>query len=55
MLCDRCVLNVKCEFFVPGGECAVEKKAYEEVSCELVAQYGLEGLGDEILVGRVAM
>lgn len=28
MLCDRCVLNVKCESFVPGGECAVERRAY---------------------------
>jgi hypothetical protein len=55
MLCDRCVLNVKCEFFVPGGECSVEKKAYDEVVSELVGQYGLGGLVDEILVGRVAM
>ena len=55
MLCDRCVLSVKCEFFAPGGECAVEKRAFEEVSSELALQYGLEGLADEILVERVAM
>jgi hypothetical protein len=55
MLCDRCVLCARCEFFVPGGECAVEKKAYEYVVSELVSQYGLSGLADEILVERVAM
>jgi len=55
MLCDRCVLNVKCESFVPGGECAVERQAYDGLVSELMRQYGLEGLADEILVGRVAM
>jgi hypothetical protein len=55
MLCDRCVLGVKCESFVPGGECAVERQAYDGLISELMRQYGLEGLADEILVGRVAM
>ncbi len=55
MLCDRCVLNAKCESFVPGGECSVEKQAYDGLVSELMGQYGLEGLADEILVGRVAM
>jgi len=55
MLCDRCVLSGRCEFFVPGGECGVEKKAYDWIVSRLVRQYGLEGLADEILVGRVAM
>ena len=55
MLCDRCVLNVKCPSLVPGGECSVEGKAYDWLSSELMAQYGLQGLADEILVGRVAM
>jgi len=55
MLCDRCVLNGKCENFVPGGECAVERSEYEWLGSELVKQYALEGLVDEILVGRVAM
>ena len=55
MLCDRCVLNVKCERFVPGGECAIEKQAYDWLVSELMSQYGLEGLADEILVGRAAM
>ena len=55
MLCDRCVLGGKCESFSPGGECAVERKAYDCVVSELMGQYGLEGLADEILVGRVAM
>lgn len=55
MLCDRCVLNSKCESFVPGGECALEKQAYDWVVSELTRQYDLEGLADEVLVGRVAM
>jgi hypothetical protein len=55
MLCDRCVLNVKCEFFAPGGACEVEKRAYDQVVSELMGQYALDGLADEILVGRVAM
>jgi hypothetical protein len=55
MLCDRCVLSGKCELFVPGGECAVERKAYDGLVSELMRQYGLEGLADEILVRRVAM
>lgn len=55
MLCDRCVLNAKCESIVPRGECAVERKAYDSIVSELVAQYGLEGLADEVLAGRVAM
>jgi len=55
MLCDRCVLSSKCEFFVPGGECAVEKKAFDGLMSKLMHQYGLSGLADEILVERVAM
>lgn len=55
MLCDRCVLNTRCERFTAGGECANEKEVYDWTVKELKAQYGLEGLADEILVGRVAM
>lgn len=55
MLCDRCVLSGKCESFVPGGECGVERKAYDSLVSELMDQYGLVGLADEILVRRVAM
>lgn len=36
MLCDRCVLKGKCEFLVPSGECAIEKKAYDLVVSELM-------------------
>jgi len=46
---------VKCERFVPSGECAVERRAYDWIVPELTGGYGLEGLVDEILVGRVAM
>ena len=55
MLCDRCVLATRCESFVPSGECAVERKVYDWAVSELMVQYGLGGLADEILVGRVAM
>jgi len=55
MLCDRCVLSGRCGSFVPGGECAVERKAYDGLVSEFMDQYGLDGLADEILVGRVAM
>jgi hypothetical protein len=55
MLCDRCVLGGRCESFVPSGECASERKAYDWLFSELMGQYSLEGLADEILVGRVAM
>ena len=55
MLCDRCVLNWKCELLIPGGECGVERKAYGTIVSELKKQYGLQGLADEILVERVAM
>ncbi len=55
MLCDRCVLNSKCESMVPSGECAIERKAYEKITSELMAQYELRGLADEICVSRAAM
>lgn len=55
MLCDRCVLGGRCEFFVPSGECGEEREAYDWLVGELMGQYGLEGLADEILMGRVAM
>ena len=55
MLCDRCILNTRCESFVPGGECGVERKAYDSLTSELLAQYELKGIGDEICVNRVAM
>jgi hypothetical protein len=55
MLCDRCASNAKCESFIPAGECALEKQAYDWVVQELTRQYDLDGLADEILVRRVAM
>ena len=55
MLCDRCVLNTRCERFEPGGECGVEGEAYDWLVSQLMEQYELEGLADEILAGRVAM
>ena len=29
MLCDRCVLNGRCEFFVPCGDCGLEMKSFD--------------------------
>ena len=55
MLCDRCVLNTKCASHVPGGECGIERKAYDSLTSELLEQYELKGLGDEICVSRAAM
>lgn len=55
MLCDRCVLNARCESFVPASECSVEKKGYDLLVSELIRQYNLEGLADEIMVQRLAM
>ncbi len=55
MLCDRCVLNTRCEHFEPGGACGVEREAYDGLVSQLMSQYELEGLADEILAGRVAM
>lgn len=55
MLCDRCVLNDSCESFVPGKDCSVEKKSFDLLVSELMSQYHLEGLADQILVERAAM
>jgi hypothetical protein len=49
------VLNGKCELLTPGGECRVERKAYDDIVSELKEQYSLKGLADEILAERVAM
>jgi hypothetical protein len=42
-------------FQTAGGECALEREAYDWLVSELTEQYELEGLADEILAGRVAM
>lgn len=55
MLCDRCVMNTRCERFEPAGECVLEREAYDWMVKELMEQYELEGLADEILASRVAM
>lgn len=55
MLCDRCVLNTRCERFRPDSECMIEKEAHDWLIRELMQQYGLEGLADKIFVWRAAM
>ena len=55
MLCDRCVLNVRCERFSPDSECVKEKEAYDRIVRELTKQYELDGVADRILVWRAAM
>jgi hypothetical protein len=39
MVCDRCVLQARCETFVPGGECRVEQEAFDGPVAELTRQY----------------
>ena len=55
MLCDRCVMNTRCERFRPDSECVMEKEAHDWLIRELIEQYGLEGLADKIFVYRAAM
>lgn len=55
MLCDRCVLSAGCERFRPGSECVREREAYDWLVKELIGQYGLEGVADQILVWRAAL
>jgi len=55
MLCDRCVINARCERFSPGSDCVVEKQAYERLVNELVGQYGLDLVADRILAERATM
>lgn len=55
MLCDRCTLGAKCSSFVPSGDCGMERGAYDWVVSELMDRYGLDGLADEILAGRIGM
>ncbi len=55
MLCDRCVLNTRCERFRPESECLREKEAYDQLISDLIEQYGLQGLADQIYVWRAAM
>jgi hypothetical protein len=40
---------------MPANECSVEKKGYDLLVSELIRQYNLEGLADEIMVQRLAM
>ena len=48
MMCDRCVLQARCETFVPGGACGVEREAFDGLVAELTRQYRLEGLAAEL-------
>lgn len=55
MLCDRCVINARCDRFLPGSECVVEKEAFERLVRELTEHYGLDMVADRILAERSAM
>jgi hypothetical protein len=55
MLCDRCVSNVKCERFVPGGRCVLEQETFDKAVAEMVEEYDLDGVADKIMVERAAM
>jgi hypothetical protein len=55
MLCDRCIQNGECKYFKPKGDCTIEKKIYRKLVKELVDEFELESVADQILVERVAM
>lgn len=55
MLCDRCVWNGACDGFEAGGDCRLEREAFEGVVGSLVEEYGLDGVADRILAERAAM
>jgi len=55
MLCDRCAFNGDCEHFQPRRQCALEKKAFENIVSRLIEEFELDMLADKILVERVAM
>ena len=55
MLCDRCIQNGECKYFRPKGECNREKKAFRKLANQLIDEFELESVADQILVERVAM
>jgi hypothetical protein len=55
MLCDRCIQNGSCKYFRPKAECNREKKLFRKLIRELVDEFELESVADQILVERVAM
>ena len=55
MLCDRCVGNVGCKRFKPGGRCVLERRAFRKVVSELMEEFELESVADRILVERAGM
>jgi hypothetical protein len=55
MLCDRCVGNVGCKHFKPGGRCVLERRAFRKVVSELMEEFELESVADRILVERAGM
>lgn len=55
MLCDRCVWNVKCKQFKPGGQCSLEWKAFKKVVSGLMEEFELDSVVDRILVERAGM
>lgn len=55
MLCDRCVSNANCEHFTPKSQCLLERQAFEKVVSDLVEEFDLDNVADEILVERAAM
>lgn len=55
MLCDHCIQNGECKYFRPKAECTREKKVFRKLVRELVNDFELESIADQILVERVAM
>jgi hypothetical protein len=55
MLCDRCVLNGECKQFRAGSECAREKRVFGKLVKDLVDEFELDSVADQIMVERIAM
>jgi len=55
MLCDRCVLNVRCGRFSPGGECVFEREVFDRVVEDFTEAYGLDMFADRLSVELIAM
>lgn len=55
MMCDRCIVNAKCEPFTPGSECVFAREMFDKIVLELVEEYSLDGFADKIKVERAAM
>lgn len=55
MLCDRCAWNGDCNRFRAGSGCAREKRVFGKLVKDLVDEFELDSVVDQIMVERIAM